>query len=655
MRSLWKRLRTPVLAGLVLTAVAACGGGGGGGTGGGGTTGATTGTTTGGTTGTTTGGTPPPFNGGLVGAIYYTDAVSNIQEFDLAGGVGSSIRPSSGQARPAADGSELAIVQTTPLGDPLDSGGRDELDILTRDGATVARFSQPERLRGAAKLSPDRSKVVVDWDSTANGDPVTTIPTVFDRSGKVLARFSGARDAEWLPDGRLLLAQGDSIRVTDTALSSTTLVRQFANDAPDFLAASADGQRLAFDLGDASQLKNHVWVMNLDGSGLRQVTTSSNNEDGAAWAPDGSALAVRQGINYPAIFAGLPGSGRCPTVYAVPLNASAPIVLDAADPSPAFALQQRSGGTTGGICAYSPLAWRGALPALASRGGTASTGSGPNAGLGGRLLFEEATSFSVLDVAAANTNPVAGKNGTQGSAPYFGYEGTEFSFLKSPPDSGNGDNQQISIANLSGAAVAGFEVPTGLTGPAKLAPGGQKLAVRYASLALGDAGGARIVSVFARDGSGLVRANGYDGWSWLPDGRLAVSGDNRIALTDTALSTLTVIATVPDPVSGLEASPDGSALAFVMDGHVWRIGTDGKNLRQLSVSGGSESLPVWSPDSRFVAARYAGSCPELHAVPADGQRVFVANPAVASTELLLRQNGGSGLRNVCAFSAASWR
>ena len=49
---------------------------------------------------------------------------------------------------------------------------------------------------------------------------------------------------------------------------------------------SPDGKRIAF------VYHGHLWVMNLDGSGLKQATSSSGGEERPAWSPDGQSLAA---------------------------------------------------------------------------------------------------------------------------------------------------------------------------------------------------------------------------------------------------------------------------------------------------------------------------------------------------------------------------
>ena len=73
------------------------------------------------------------------------------------------------------------------------------------------------------------------------------------------------------------------------------------------------------------------------------------------------------------------------------------------------------------------------------------------------------------------------------------------------------------------------------------------------------------------------------------------------------LDDLARINDVRDP----QCSPDGQSVAYVVsaidvkedksNSHIWMIGFDGKNDRQITSSQDSESAPRWSPDGRYLA------------------------------------------------------
>ena len=67
-------------------------------------------------------------------------------------------------------------------------------------------------------------------------------------------------------------------------------------------------------------------------------------------------------------------------------------------------------------------------------------------------------------------------------------------------------------------------------------------------------------------------------------------------------------------------SPDGTTIAFVLNSHVWTMGIDGSNARQLTTSSGTEDYPTWSPDSKWIAIN-DGAC-DLFLIPIGGGSVI---------------------------------
>jgi Tol biopolymer transport system component len=146
---------------------------------------------------------------------------------------------------------------------------------------------------------------------------------VVDRAaGTLVAEFTvkgiteGYERPTWTPDGRIVVAgafANPGLYVSDAALETLTKFSPMI-DRPREPAVSPDGKQVAFVLA------SHVYVMNLDGTGLRQITTSSSDERYPFWSPDGKWVAMYGNFSVIAV--------PVPAVGAPPVDVRSPDVYD---------------------------------------------------------------------------------------------------------------------------------------------------------------------------------------------------------------------------------------------------------------------------------------------------------------------------------------
>jgi hypothetical protein len=165
---------------------------------------------------------------------------------------------------------------------------------------TCTKFSSSSnRVCATPKLAPGGERVA--FTMVGSGGSVCrnnydmfwgSYVVVRDRRGVELARFEGWYDAEWLPDGSLLMmgsaCRGAGVWRADAALRAPVRIDggQVATPAA-APAASPDGRRLAF------VWNNQLWALSLAGRPeLEQLTQLDKSVSAAAWSPDGRAIAA---------------------------------------------------------------------------------------------------------------------------------------------------------------------------------------------------------------------------------------------------------------------------------------------------------------------------------------------------------------------------
>jgi WD40 repeat protein len=577
-------------------------------------------------------------NPNVSGKLYY-EAPGRYVELDIATGTEIVLRGKGVGLGVSLDGTEMVM---TDRFSPLIAVGdfREELAIFDRQGSTKARFFKTEGFSGSPILSPDKTKILSEWSSTDNGDPVNVaIGTVFNRSGTILKRYSGYAAYAFFPDGRILMAQGDSLYIASADLGNPVLLKKFVGDRPRGLKISPDGTKIAMSLYgpgiDSTSVVNypHAWIMNVDGTNVRQLTTSNSNDDVGDFSPDGKSMIVSQGISYAAIGPGYVFAG-CPEAYLIPLNATGIINLTANNPAPAQKLLSRSdnGSVREKLCTFSQPSWR-ANSSLTSTLGTAASGTGFNRGLIGTLWYKFAGDIYKTTLPAGQVVKLP-KN--EGADLAVSLDGQELSFYdRFRPVSPS--NEAIVVTNTQGNQVAGFEKLDSFSGQAKLSPDKTKIAIEWHSIDFGDAGGIPVVTVFSRAGAILQRFKGFNSWAWLPDGRLLLVSYDKLYATTAPVTTApgalttTLIKTLPDFAGSLTASPDGKKLAFSMTGNSWTMNVDGTGLKQMNLSDRDFYPGDFSPDGKFILLQSSDSSYEAWAVPMDGEKVPVGYGGVVPT------------------------
>ena len=140
----------------------------------------------------------------------------------------------------------------------------------------------------SGEISFDNSQILINPDYD-NG------VVIIDMDGQVKHRLDGINDkklglgdrARWLPGNSILVSfDGKYLLKADPPYTNLTLVKEMNYEQWGNVRVSRDGQKVSMYIG------NHIYLMNIDGSNLTQVTESGSAENFAEFSPDGKHLLV---------------------------------------------------------------------------------------------------------------------------------------------------------------------------------------------------------------------------------------------------------------------------------------------------------------------------------------------------------------------------
>jgi hypothetical protein len=222
------------------------------------------------------------------GMIYYDWSNEGILKFNLPTATVATVQPDD----VGRNGWDISIDGTKYLQAEDKTGGGYDTEIYTltnlSDGKIISRFEKESGYANHTfpRLSHDVRLIAVP-------------PTfddglmVLDLQGKILHHISGFQgkpidkgNVNWMPDNSLIFSIGNKICRTSTDFTQAWVIRELSFAGWKDLTVSRDGTKMAFIAG------NHIWMMNADGSNLRQVTTSDHVEGPPEFSPDGKWLVL---------------------------------------------------------------------------------------------------------------------------------------------------------------------------------------------------------------------------------------------------------------------------------------------------------------------------------------------------------------------------
>ena len=255
---------------------------------------------------------PAPFGVAANGEVAFTDGQGAILAGNPVDGSSTVLLGSTGHERPvySPDGTRLAFLQTT------NDEHTPELVVSSADGRDPIVVTSGMTGIGYLGWSPDSRRLVVisgdgqllEFDAVRGAQPTTVLEGIAVGDGyniDLADLFRPPNGEEILqiyagPDGNGLyrrpLDGGAPIAVL------TAKDTPFPFDHLENASWSPDGSRIVFGLVPPGSEIGRAWIVNADGTGLRQLTTIevqdplTLSEAHMAWSPDGTRVAIQRWI-----------------------------------------------------------------------------------------------------------------------------------------------------------------------------------------------------------------------------------------------------------------------------------------------------------------------------------------------------------------------
>jgi Tol biopolymer transport system component len=174
------------------------------------------------------------------------------------------------------------------------TGPTSRITIYKADGTVEGTSQHQYMIETTPRFSADGSKLTYTVSVYTSGANKRYSTQVISRDGKELYYYVNSRSPSWLPDERLvyksLIDNNLYLSDADYTKPSRLIPNTLDAGAPHI---SPDGMQIVFSKVSTANTQRHLYMVNLDGSGQRQVTTSQYGEESlAVFSPNGKELLV---------------------------------------------------------------------------------------------------------------------------------------------------------------------------------------------------------------------------------------------------------------------------------------------------------------------------------------------------------------------------
>lgn len=206
------------------------------------------------------------------------------------------------------------------------------IHVYDYSGTLVRSIDLGYTISGIPRFSPDNKYIAVQIKNSYAHKYLA----IFDSAGEVInvvdidemdSERDGVRGVDWTPGGQVVYAAyGKIYRLLDIEGDEVEIIKSLASKFDVFsVRVSPDGSKLAFIANESylSKIEGDIYIMNIDGSGLREVarvTGKIRSFTDPAWGPDNRHVAAQYAENW--------AGASCGVIWVFDTEAGAPALVD---------------------------------------------------------------------------------------------------------------------------------------------------------------------------------------------------------------------------------------------------------------------------------------------------------------------------------------
>jgi Tol biopolymer transport system component len=195
-------------------------------------------------------------------------------------------------------GSRLTATSTTALSGPPNAAahpaGRivfsttDNVYVVNGDGSDLQRLTSGAAQEFDPSWSPDGHRIAY----RAQRPPAAPDIYVMNADGSGQRRLASGLSPAWSPDGAMIAYGDDQGGISVMRPDGSASRRVPGTEQGEYPSWSPDGAKLAFmaHREKASAANFEIYVVNLDGTGLKRLTNAPGEDGWPAWSPDGARI-----------------------------------------------------------------------------------------------------------------------------------------------------------------------------------------------------------------------------------------------------------------------------------------------------------------------------------------------------------------------------